>query len=113
MTRSDYKTARPFALVALTLALVLAAPAALAEEHTVDIIELKYKPAKLTIKVGDTVVWTNSDDRDHTVTEEDGAFDSGKISSSEKFEHTFTEAGEYAYHCDSHPRMKGKIIVKE
>jgi hypothetical protein len=78
----------------------------------------------LRIQVGDTVTWLNEDeDREaHTVTsgqngQPDGKFDSGPIQSSlgtistSKFEHTFTEAGEYPYFCSLHPNNAGTVIV--
>lgn len=94
--------------------LALAAPAGVyAKEHEVDIADLKYKPAKVKIKKGDTVVWVNSDDRDHTVIAEDESFDSGKIGVGEKFEHKFEEAGKFEYGCKYHPRMKGVVEVAD
>ena len=89
--------------------------AAWAKEHRVEIAGLKYKPAKVTVKKGDTVVWVNADDRDHTVVSKDKGktFDSGKIAAGEKFEHTFEEAGKIEYGCEYHPRMKGVVEVTE
>jgi plastocyanin len=103
----------PITLVAV-LALFLA-PATWAKEHRIEIAGLKYKPAKLTVKKGDTVVWVNSDDRDHTVVSSDKGktFDSGKISTGEEFEHTFADAGKFEYGCEYHPRMKGVVEVTE
>ena len=97
------------------LLLALTCGVALAKEYKVEIANLKYKPAKLSIKKGDKVVWTNSDDRDHTVKSNDDGktFDSGKIAAGEKFEFTFTKAGKLEYGCDYHPRMKGVIEVSE
>jgi plastocyanin len=62
-------------------------------------------------KVGDTVVWTNADDQDHTVIAGDGSFNSGNIGSGRSFEHKFTRAGTFGYYCKYHPRMKGSVIV--
>ena len=92
-----------------TLALMLAAAPAAAPEVKVSISSLKYKPAVVQVNVGDTVVWTNDDDADHTVTAE--TFKSGNISSGKSFSQKFEKAGEYPYHCDYHPRMKGKVVV--
>lgn len=69
-------------------------------------------------------VWTNDDSVPHTVTSDtgyedpvNGAFNSmdtiGLIPANEKFEFTFTEAGEYPYHCEPHPWMTGKVTVSE
>ena len=109
--------------VTLSAALVLGfvTAGARAEEkrkpHKVEIADIKYNPAKTRIKVGETVVWVNNDERDHTVAskarEKDGGFDSGKIAAGEKFEHTFEKPGKYEYGCSYHPRMKGVVEVTE
>ena len=87
------------------------------KEQKVEIDDLKYTPAKLTIKKGDTVVWTNNDDRDHTVVskakENDVGFESGKIAAGDKFKYTFDKPGKYKYGCNYHPRMKGVVEVTE
>jgi plastocyanin len=97
-----------------TAVLVVAAagPAALAAEETVSIRKIKFTPASVAVKPGDTVVWANNDDRDHTVTADDGSFDSGKIGPGESFQFTFEEAGQFSYHCEFHPRMKAVVVVK-
>ena len=78
--------------------------------------ELRYEPARIEIKAGDTVVWRNKDERDHTVNADKKApeaFKSGKIASGETYKRKFTKAGTYAYSCEYHPRMKGAVVVKE
>jgi plastocyanin len=74
---------------------------------------MKFVPDKLEILTGQTVTWTNKDDRDHTVTSKDGSFKSDNLGRGEKFEHKFSKAGTFAYGCSYHPRMKASIIVKE
>jgi plastocyanin len=87
--------------------------------HHVNIVEGSstdewgYDPAQLTVGVGDTVVWTNTGEIDHTVTADDGSFDSGTISPGETFEFTFDKEGEFAYHCDPHPFMVASIVVSK
>ena len=82
------------------------------ERHDVSIQNMKFSPDKLEIQSGDTVVWINKDDRDHTVTANDGSFKSDNLSRNETFEHKFKKAGTFAYSCSYHPRMKATIIVK-
>jgi predicted lipoprotein with Yx(FWY)xxD motif len=61
---------------------------------------------------GTTVIWTNKDNVDHTVTSNTGAWpDSGNLATNHTFSHTFTKAGIYAYHCALHPSMTAKVIV--
>jgi plastocyanin len=102
---------------AATALLVLTPAAGWGKEHRVEIVDVKYKPAKIKVKKGDKVIWTNADDRDHTVMARDDkkkpAFNSGKIAAGEKFEFTFEKAGKFEYGCDYHPRMKGVVEVAE
>jgi plastocyanin len=100
------------ALVTVALALLLA-PAALAKEHKVSIKDLKYNPKELKVKKGDTVVWTNADERDHTVTSDDGAFKSANLADGDRFTQKFDKPGKYKYHCEYHPRMKATVVVEE
>jgi plastocyanin len=79
----------------------------------VDIADFAFDPAQLEIAAGTTVTWTNADGAPHTATSTDGDFDSGSLSSGSTFEHTFDEAGEYAYACEIHPTMEGTVVVTE
>lgn len=79
----------------------------------VQIVNYAFIPSTLTVKVGTTVEWVNNDKINHTVTSDDGVFDSGVFTTSEAFEYTFNTPGEYPYHCELHPFMKGKVIVEE
>lgn len=65
----------------------------------------------LTVAVGTTVVWTNEDSMDHTVTAADNSFDSGTFGQGETFSFTFTRAGSFDYTCALHPNMKGNVTV--
>ncbi len=62
---------------------------------------------ELTIAVGTTVVWVNNSSAPHTVTADDGLFDSGNMPEGATFEYTFTEAGEYPYYCLYHGSAGG------
>jgi plastocyanin len=74
----------------------------------------KYNPASASVKVGDTVEWDWVDpEQPHTVTADDGTFDSGAPQSKGSvFKFTFTRAGTYPYKCQIHPSMTGKITVQ-
>lgn len=106
---------RPLALLALAAtALALAAPPALAADATVTIADFKFQPATVTIKVGDSVTWTNDQaDVSHTVTAKTGAtFDSGKLATGDTYTETFDKAGTISYFCEIHPNMMGTIVVE-
>jgi plastocyanin len=83
------------------------------KSHTVKIKDNKYAPAALTIKVGDTVVFKNDDDRDHTAIADDKMFKSDNISPGDTFEFTFKKAGTIKFACKYHPREKGMITVEK
>lgn len=83
-----------------------------AGKNTVTIQNMTFSPATLTIKAGESVIWTNNDSFDHTATASDGSFDTGAIGSGTSKSVTFTKAGTYAYHCNIHPNMTAKIIVE-
>jgi plastocyanin len=109
----------PAAILMICLVVLLGADAAATRESggakKIEIKAKKYSPAKLTIKVGETVIWTNRDDSDHTIVADDGSFgtrDNDDLSPGESYKFTFKKKGKYKYHCKYHPREKGEIIVE-
>jgi len=99
-------------LCLLALLLGADAPKESAGVKKIEIKDKKYAPAKLTIKAGQTVVWTNRDDSDHTIIADDGSFKSGDLSPGESFKFTFKKKGKFKFHCKYHPREKGEITVE-
>jgi len=81
------------------------------EGSAVEIADFAYGPESLEIAAGTEVTWTNNDSTAHTVTADDGSFDSGKIDEGGTFSFTFDTPGTYAYHCDFHPNMTATIVV--
>jgi plastocyanin len=79
--------------------------------NAVDIVDLAFEPAMLKVEPGATVTWTNTGEAPHTVTADDGSFESGTLETGGTFEQTFTDAGMYAYLCQIHPDMRGTIEV--
>jgi YVTN family beta-propeller protein len=65
----------------------------------------------LTVKAGQTIIWTNNDAVPHTVTSDAGLWDSGDINPGQSYELTFAKPGTYSYHCMHHPYMKGVVNV--
>jgi plastocyanin len=75
-----------------------------------------YKPATLDVKTGTTVIWTNQDAIEHSVTAgtpgtPSNAFDSDFFVQGESFSFTFTQPGTYDYFCKRHESMTGKLNV--
>jgi plastocyanin len=77
----------------------------------VEIANFAFAPGSRSVKVGDSVKWTNQDGATHTVTADDGAFDSGNLANGKSFSFTFDQAGTFAYHCNIHQSMTGKVTV--
>jgi plastocyanin len=71
-----------------------------------------FGPQAITVPVGTTVTWTNSDDIPHTAVSTDGVFKSKVMDTDEKFSYTFAKAGTYSYYCSVHPKMTGQVVVK-
>lgn len=76
------------------------------------ISDFAFGPQTLTVDVGTTVTWTNEDAVVHTVTADDGSFDSGNLSTGDTFSQTFDTAGTYSYHCTPHPNMTAEVVVE-
>lgn len=102
-------TIRTILLTAAAL-LLLTSPAAAQSTVEVDIQDSNFAPADVTVEVGDTVMWTQTGMLPHSVTADDGAFDSSPdcaggsecMVEGDTFSFTFDEPGEYAYYCRVH-----------
>ena len=101
---------RHFGMLVVATAL-LPAGAAHAEDVAVHIDNFVFEPAQLTVKVGQTVTWTNRDDIPHTVVCA-GKFRSKTMDTDGTFSFTFTAPGEYKYFCSLHPHMTGAVKVE-
>jgi plastocyanin len=82
-----------------------------AAASAVTIQGFSFGPASLTVPVGATVTWTNKDPAEHTVTADDGSFESQKLPTGQTFSQTFAKAGTFSYHCTIHPTMTASITV--
>ena len=91
---------------------VRASDQASAASAAVKIDNFVFGPQTITVPVGTTVTWTNSDDIPHTSVSTDGVFKSKVLDTDEKFSYTFTKPGTYPYYCTIHPKMTGKVVVQ-
>jgi plastocyanin len=80
------------------------------EEPAIDIRDFAFAPTELRVAAGTEITWTNRDPAPHTVTADDGSFDSGEIAPGETYSIAL-EAGSVAYACLIHPTMTGTITV--
>jgi plastocyanin len=105
-------------VVVATLLLFVGSPSVRATDQSsaanaaVKIDNFVFGPKTLSVPVGATVTWTNSDDIPHTTVSTEGVFKSKVLDTDEKFAYTFTKAGTYPYYCTIHPKMTGTIVVQ-
>ncbi len=93
-------------LLAAALAPAMAAPAI----HKVVIEAMRFSPARLEVKAGDTVVWVNADPFAHDVAA--SGLRSGPIPAGGRWTWKAARRASYAYHCELHPTMQGELIVR-
>ena len=87
-------------------------PAAGKDSITAVVQDFMFRPARLEIPAGTTVVWTNGGQVVHTVTAEDGSFESGPIEPGARRAITFSRPGVFPFHCTPHPFMRGEVVVR-
>ncbi|MFZ2803999.1 MAG: cupredoxin domain-containing protein [Patescibacteria group bacterium] len=90
-------------------------PAATAPNNvTVTIQNFAFAPASVIVAKGASIVFTNEDSIAHTVTSDNGQFDSGSIAQGQSYilKTSTLAAGTYSYHCSVHPMMKATFIVQ-
>ena len=126
------------ASAAMTCGLVFAAGCSGGSGTSVSIAEgMTFDPSSLTVKVGDTVTWTNDAKDAHTVTTEQDSLPAGAayfasgganteeaaregvavglIGEGQTYQMTFLTPGTYRYFCIPHESqgMRGSIVVEE
>jgi len=74
-----------------------------------------FTPSTLRVRPGTTVIWTNADSVNHTVTS-DASFsglpiDSGTLLPGQSYSLAFTGATSFSYHCSMSASMRGLVIV--
>jgi plastocyanin len=79
--------------------------------NTVLIENFAFVPAAVTVKVGTTITWTNTDQEAHTVTAKNGVFNSPALNSGSTYHYTFVKPGTYTYLCTIHPFMTATVVV--
>ena len=110
-------------MMALAAMLVVSACSGQQGPGMVSIHDLQFDPTPITVPVGTTVTWTNNDQTAHTVTSDANGpastpttpvpeFTSKPLNPGQSYQHKFTKAGTYKYHCQIHPYLKGEVIVR-
>ncbi len=82
------------------------------EDVAVDVVDLAYRPATVTVPVGTRVLWTNTGVAPHTVTARDQSFTSELLETGDSYARVFDQAGRFEYFCTLHPNMVGWVLVE-
>ena len=78
----------------------------------VDMKNIAFDPKTTTVKVGQTVTWTNQDDVDHNVVATNGAkFESDNFGKGGTYSYKATKPGTIQYTCTLHPGMDATLTV--
>jgi hypothetical protein len=86
---------RKLFLLPLLAALLLASPSAYAATKTVSITKSGFVPNAVAIDQGDSVTWTNSDDRNRQPVSQSAGFAAPILKPGETFTYTFKDAGTF------------------
>ncbi|EME15469.1 cupredoxin domain-containing protein [Rhodococcus triatomae] len=81
----------------------------------IDVANMSYTPASVTIEAGQTVQWRFDDNGLPHDVAGDGALDGvlqSELLTEGTYEYTFEDPGTYTYHCTPHPMMVGTVIVQ-
>jgi plastocyanin len=82
-----------------------------ADPHEVSIANFAFDPPRIEAGAGTRLTWTNRDRTPHTVTADDGSFDSGTLAPGDTFNVAVPRNGPITYACMIHPEMTGTIEV--
>jgi plastocyanin len=108
--------------VTLAALIVLGTAAPAAADAGVSMGDNFYDPATVTVTVGETVTWSHVGQAPHTVTADNGSFDSSPncptlltdcMENGDSYSQTFNSAGSFDYFCKVHGQsMSGTVVVE-
>jgi len=78
---------------------------------SVSIVDFAFDPGAITVRVGDTVQWTNLGTAKEGHSASSAEFDSGILQTGGTYSFTFRQPGTFSYVCSTHPDMKGSVRV--
>ncbi len=80
---------------------------------SVTIANFSFSPNPVTVSVGQSVAWANTDSVAHTATADGGSFNTGTIApGATSAPVTMGTAGTFTYHCQIHPFMTATVNVQ-
>lgn len=80
--------------------------------HRVEIRQFKFVPGQLSVKQGDTIIWTNQDIVPHTATADDKSWDTGKLKKGQSESIVVLDSTGNSYFCRFHRHMKANLLVE-
>src|SRR4028118_377227 len=98
-------------LLVIGLLLDVTSAGAQSNQQTVSIRDFSFEPAQLSVEPGTTVTCTNEGNEPHTVTADNGLFDSGVLYPGDSYSVQFNGMGTVSYYCTLHPSLTGGITV--
>jgi plastocyanin len=109
---------RPALALLVTLMFAACGQAASVVPVATDHVDLprsyRFAPETITVPVGTTVTWTNSDNFTHSVRLLDPEADPLMMKPGQQVTFVFDRAGSFRYDCSLHPKdMKGSVIVED
>jgi plastocyanin len=87
-------------------------PVATGSTEAVQIKSFAFAPPSTTVKVGQTITWTNADAFAHSIKSADGSFDSPDLAQNATYSASFATAGQFPYICGIHNSMTGTVVVE-
>jgi plastocyanin len=108
MVRPMRAPASAFMALALGLAPSVVSTTSAVGDPSVTAVDDAFVPETLRVSPGMSVTWTHRGKSPHSITADDGSFDSGRLGPGDRFTFTFEGDGAYPYHCVYHGAAGGK-----
>ncbi|HEX5721977.1 MAG TPA: cupredoxin family copper-binding protein [Acidimicrobiia bacterium] len=104
----------PLLRTAAAFAILLMGACSADEPATVNLMieNFKFVPDPITIRAGDSIIWTNGDPVGHNAQASDNSFKTPLFFSDDSATVRFDTAGTFPYFCGAHPEMVGTVIVE-
>lgn len=101
------------------LVVMLSGGPAVAQTDTVAIrvVDDAFRPGSIGVTANTQIVWTNEGTNDHTVTADNGSFESGALEPGDTFTVSIDAPGVFRYHCTIHggpggSGMAGTLVIE-
>ncbi len=113
---ASMRVVRALTIALLGLWLLLPASSSAQPVATINMTDDAFDQTEVDISAGSTVLWNNGNVKVHTVSADDGSFDSGDMPTGSQFTMEFDTPGTYPYYCNYHGDkggvgMSGVIVV--